>query len=160
MLSKTTKWGAYGLSLFLIGGAASALAVREHRYSGDWRLCSDVGAYHFDYQNRQMIFDDGIMADQAFEMQKCADNVSLNHCSMSVLNFVNPLRVSPDVVELDFSVQRSSGEVVATIPNNEEGRQAGVTRVKFDEDGSFLSLTAEQGGIPTTFRECEFPLFR
>ena len=154
------KWGIYGLSALLIGGAASALVVREYRHADDWRICSDIGAYNFEYKNRQLVFDDGIMADQAFEMRGCANNVSLRHCSMSIINFVNPHRVTPEETELDFSVERLNGEVIANIPNKEDVSRGGGTRIKFKEDGSFVSLTAEQGGVPTTFRQCEFPLLR
>jgi hypothetical protein len=79
---------------------------------------------------------------------------------MSVINFVNPLHVIPEDVPLDFSVERSNGEVIAKIPNHENNRGDRGTRITFREEGSFVSLIAEHEGVPTSFRQCEFPLLR
>ena len=117
MLSKKTKWITRGLCLLLIGIAVSSVVIRRYRYSGDLRICSNIGAFHFDYDRNQLIFDDGIMADQAFEMQKCTKDVDIRDCSLSIISFVNPNKVTPEDVDFYFDVTRLDENNVVEIKN-------------------------------------------
>lgn len=119
MLSMKIKWIACGVSLLLIGIVVSSIVIRQHRYSGDLRICSTIWAFHFDYERNYLMFDDGILADQAFGMQKCAKDVDIRDCSLSIISFVNPDKVKPEDVDFDFEVKRSDKNTIVEIKNLE-----------------------------------------
>ena len=119
MLSMQINWIARGVGLLLIGIVVSSIVIRQHRYSGDLRICSTIWAFHFDYERNYLMFDDGILADQAFGMQKCAKDVDIRDCSLSIISFVNPDKVKPEDVDFDFEVKRSDKNTIVEIKNLE-----------------------------------------
>jgi hypothetical protein len=107
-----------------------------------------------------MIFDDYLMADQGFEMQKCAADVPLKDCSLSEIDFINPLRVNPSVLKTNFVNEVRARKKTVTLYGESHAGNKRITKIVFDVDGSFEKLSLQGNGRTETFLECGFPLLR